>query len=525
MLTALGDPGLWRVAGFTVWQAAVSTLATLLAGLPGAYLVGRYHFRGQSLLRALTAVPFVMPTLVAAAGINALIGERGWINLGLDALGLPAINVVGGLAAIVLAHVFYNTTIVIRLVGDYWSHLDPRLEQAARTLGASPLRAFFRVTLPLLAPALLAASLLVFIFDFTSFGVILILGGPRLATLEVEIYRQTFAFFNLPAAAALSLIQLLCTLGLAILYTRLSARVTRISPIRSTEFTRQSLISNRQKIMAALIIVGLFIFLLSPLAALTLRSVSRLEAERGQRGGIQTGLTLDYYRALFENERGGAFFQSPIGAVGNSVRYAAITVILSLALGLPTAWAMAASPSRFTFDVSGRGIKGWTLDALLMLPLGTSAVTLGLGYVLAFGEWRASPWLIPLAHTLIAFPFVVRSLLPAWRNIRPQWRWAAATLGASPGKIWRRIDLPLIGRAAVVAAAFSFAISLGEFGATALLNRPEFPTVPLAIYSFLGKPGALNYGRALALSVILMATSATSILLIERARLRGIAEF
>jgi thiamine transport system permease protein len=277
--------------------------------------------------------------------------------------------------------------------------------------------------------------------------------------------------------------------------------------------------------MAALIIVGLFIFLLSPLAALTLRSVSRLEAERGQRGGIQTGLTLDYYRALFENERGGAFFQSPIGAVGNSVRYAAITVILSLALGLPTAWAMAASPSRFTFDVSGRGIKGWTLDALLMLPLGTSAVTLGLGYVLAFGEWRASPWLIPLAHTLIAFPFVVRSLLPAWRNIRPQWRWAAATLGASPGKIWRRIDLPLIGRAAVVAAAFSFAISLGEFGATALLNRPEFPTVPLAIYSFLGKPGALNYGRALALSVILMATSATSILLIERARLRGIAEF
>ena len=144
ILAALDDPDLWQVAAFTAWQAAVSTLATLVVGIPAAYLLGRYRFRGQSLLRALTAVPFVMPTLVVAAGVNALIGERGWINLGLAAFGLPTITVIGTLAAIVLAHVFYNTTIVMRLVGDYWSHLDPRLAQAARTLGASPLRAFLR---------------------------------------------------------------------------------------------------------------------------------------------------------------------------------------------------------------------------------------------------------------------------------------------------------------------------------------------------------------------------------------------
>jgi len=164
-----------------------------------------------------------------------------------------------------------------------------------------------------------------------------------------------------------------------------------------------------------------------------------------------------------------------------------------------------------------------------MLPLGTSAVTLGLGFLIAFSRppfnLRASPILIPLAHTLIAFPFVVRTLLPTWQSIRPQWRGAAATLGASPAEVWRRIDLPLIGRAALAAAAFAFAISLGEFGATALLNRPEFPTVSLAIYSFIGKPGALNFGRALALSTILMFTSAASILLIERVRLKGVAEF
>jgi thiamine transport system permease protein len=551
MLATLADSYTWRVAGFTFWQAALSTVATLVVGLPGAYLVGRYRFRGKSLLRALTAVPFVMPTLVVAAGFNALIGERGWINLGLATLGLPALT-LSGLAAIVLAHVFYNTTIVIRLVGDYWSHLDPRLAQAARTLGANPLKTFAKITLPLLAPALFAAALLVFIFDFTSFGVVLVLGGPKFATLEVEIYRQTFAFFNLPAAAALSLLQLACTLALTILYTRLSANAARAASLRSTEFTQRPLISLQQKVWAAFIVMMLFALLLSPLTALVARSVSRLEADRGQRGGIQTGFTLDYYLALFENERGAAFFYTPISAVGNSVRYAVVTVLLSLMLGLPTAWILARPTSRplsrpltelhgqergSNFPLPkrvgrfgrGAGGEGWLLEALLMLPLGTSAVTLGLGFLLAFSRppfnLRASPVLIPLAHTLIAFPFVVRTLLPTWQSIRPQWRQAAATLGASPGEVWRRIDLPLIGRAAVVAAAFAFAISLGEFGATVLLNRPEFPTVPLAIYSFIGKPGALNFGRALALSAILMLTSGASILLIERLRLKGVAEF
>ncbi|MBM4422572.1 MAG: iron ABC transporter permease [Chloroflexi bacterium] len=528
MLDTLADADTWRIVGFTCWQAALSTLLTLAVGLPGAYLVARYTFRGQSLLRALTAVPFVMPTLVVAAGFNALIGKRGWINLLLASLRLPTPALTHSLAAILLAHIFYNTTIVIRLVGDYWSHLDPRLAQAARTLGANRLRAFAAVTLPLLSPALLAAALLVFIFDFTSFGVVLVLGGPRFATLEVEIYRQTFAFFDLPAAAALSLLQLACTFALTLIYTRLSARLSAPANLRSTEFTQKPLHTLRRKLAAAIIVAGLFALLLSPLAALGARSVTRLEAERGQRGEIQRGLTLDYYRALFDNERGEAFFVSPIAALGNSIRYALITVMLSLLLGIPTAWALATpSPVGAVSTAEGRG--GGLLESLILLPLGTSAITLGLGFLLAFNRaplnLRASPLLIPLAHTLIAFPFVVRTLLPTWRSIRPQWRRAAATLGASPAKVWRRIDLPIIGRAAIVAAAFAFAISLGEFGATALLTRPELPTAAVAIYSFIGKPGALNFGRALAMSVLLMIATASSILLIEKLRIKGVAEF
>ena len=202
--------------GFTLWQALLSMLLTLLVGLPAAYLFAQYDFRGKSLLRALTAVPFMLPTVVVAAGFNALLGSRGWLNLTLmNLLNLetPPINVLYTLSAILLAHVFYNTTIVIRVVGNALSRLDPRLNEAARMLGGNRWKAFWQVTFPLLRPSIFAASLLVFLFDFTSFGVILLLGGPSFATIEVEIYIQTLSMLNLPVAALLSIIQLLCTLA------------------------------------------------------------------------------------------------------------------------------------------------------------------------------------------------------------------------------------------------------------------------------------------------------------------------
>ncbi len=519
-LAALSDSYVRSTLLFTIWQAALSTLLTLLVGLPGAYLIARYRFRGKTLLRALTAIPFVMPTVVVAAGFNALLGARGWINLGLmRALQLetPPLLVINTLWAILLAHVFYNTTIVMRLVGDFWARLDPRMTQAARTLGATRSRAFTQVTAPLLAPAVLAAVLLVFIFNFTSFGVILILGGPRFATLEVAIYRQTLNFFNLPLAALLSLLQLLCTLGLTIAYTRLAARVSRPLNVRQPHTIQRKLTTWRARLTAAVIMIGLSALLVAPLGALAARSVFKLEAERGERGAVTTGFTLNYYHELFVNRRQSVFFVTPIETIGISLRNALLTVVLSLGLGLPAAGMLAR-----------RTRLGRWLDPILMLPLGTSAVTLGFGFIIAFNRaplnLRASPLLLPLAHTLVAFPFVIRSLLPAWTSISPQLRQAAAVLGSSPSRVWREIDLPLIGRAAIVAAAFAFTISLGEFGATALLSRPEFPTVPVAIYRHLSQPGALNYGQALALSTILMLFCGGGMLAIESLRFGAVGE-
>ena len=555
-------PGLGKIVGFTFYQAILSTALTLAIGLPGAYLLARFRFPGQGALRALSAVPFVLPTVVVATAWGALLGPRGWVNQAWMAafhLDQPPILFVGTLGAVLLAHVFYNTTIVLRLVGDYWARLDPHLEAAASALGAGRAQVLWHVTLPLLAPAVTAAALLVFIFDFSSFGVILVLGGPQMTTLETEIYRQTVAMFNLPTAAVLSLLQLGCTLGLALAYRQASTRLALPLSPRPPESTRRPITTLRARVGATVLLAVLTLLLVSPLVALAVRSVTPLGPDRrgaatavgaerreaatsvgsepreaatsegqdrrgtattgdGDSGGYRLPLTLAYYRELTVNRRNSFFYVPPERAIRNSLVIAFATVILALALGLPAAWAL-----------TRRGLAVATFDALLMLPLGTSSVTLGLGFLVALDrpplDLRASPLLLPLAHTLVALPFVVRTLSPALANLKPRLRQAAAVLGAGPVQVWRAVDLPLVARAVTVAAAFAFTISLGEFGATALLARPEQPTVPVVIYRLLGAPGTLNYGQALAMSTLLMLVCAASIVAIERFRVADVGAF
>jgi thiamine transport system permease protein len=226
--------------------------------------------------------------------------------------------------------------------------------------------------------------------------------------------------------------------------------------------------------------------------------------------------TLDYYRELAVNRRESAFYVPPYTAIGISLGYALATTVLALALGFPAALAL----SRNAGSSINRG-----LDALLMLPLGTSAVTLGLGFIVALDEppldLRASWLLVPLAHTLVAFPFVVRNLTPALRSIKPRMRQAAAVLGAPPGTILRFIDLPMVGRAIFVAILHLQLI----FGATSLIARPEYPTVPVVIYRLISRPGEFNYGQALALSTILMLVAGAGMLVIDKIRIGEIGEF
>ena len=502
---------------FTLYQAALSTVLTLLVGIPGAYLFARFEFPAKPLLRALTSVPFMLPTVVVASGFNALLGPRGLLNvLFMSALRLEAapIPFVGTLGAILLAHVFYNTTIVIRVLGNALAQLDPRLEQAARTLGADGVRVWRSVDLPLLRAPLLAASVLVFLFDFTSFGVILLLGGPAFQTLEVQIYTQALYFLNLPLAALLALIQLLCTLAFSILYTRgISRRLVQTAP-RSGESNLRRARTRREKVFVLgmlLVILSLFIL---PMLALPVRSISRLEPDRGQRAGFQAGFTTEYYSDLFVNRRNSITYVPPLEAVRNSLLYAGATVVLSLVMGYPAAVALAKP-----------GPLEKILDPILILPLGASAVTLGLGFIVSYGPWLAHPWVLPLAHTLVALPFVIRTLQPSLASLPIRLRQAAMSLGASPVRAWQAVDWPILRRTTLSAAIFAFTISLGEFGATALVSRPDYPTIPIAIYRFLSQPGGSNYGQAMAMATVLMATATAGILVIEHLRLPGAGEF
>lgn len=519
-VTPAGWQRIFDTTLFTIWQAALSTLLTFAVGLPGAFLLARFDFRGRRFLQVLTSLPFILPTVVVAAGFTALLGPRGWLNLVLMALfhlADPPVRVLGTLPTILLAHVFYNTTIVLRLVGGAWAGLNPRPGLAARTLGATPWQEFHLVTLPLLAPAIASAAVLVFLFDFTSFGVIMLLGGAGLATLEVEIYTQAIHLFNLPTAAILTMMQFAITLILFIIYKKVSTRPVPLIPA-AERMTARRPSTPRQHLFTIGMSLVLVLLIISPLLALVTRSFTRLEADRGQRTGVQTGLTTDYYTALFQNPRGNIFYVPPVDAVANSLRYALWTAVLAVGLGLPAA-----------YGLNGRGCFARWMDVLFMLPLGASAVTMGLGLLLAFTRpplnWAAFPWMIPAAHTLVALPLVLRTLLPALASIPPSLRQSAAVLGADPLRAFLQVDLPLLRRPLITSLIFSFTVSLGEFGATTFLARPEYPTIPIAIFRYLSQPGALNYGQAMALSTILLLLFLLGMLLIEKLRLPGMEVF
>lgn len=507
----LWSPFYARTLWFTLWQAVVSTLLTVGLALPASYVFARYEFPAKQSIRAICTLPFVLPTVVVASAFGALLGPRGVINeglMGLFGLGEPPVDLQYSVAIILLAHLFYNFSVALRLISGFWQNLSDSLPQAAQMLGASPWGAFWRVTWPLLRPAVGGAAVLVFIFCFTSFGVILILGGPRYSTIETEIYRQAVNLFNLPVAAALSLWQILFTFGLMWFYTWTQGRLAR--PLARERARARWPQTWREKGLVGGTVIFMLGLLGAPLLALAWRSVATAE-----------GISLLYYRSLFENVRGSIFFVPPIAAVRNSVLIALVTMGTAVFLGLISAMLIASER-----------VAGWVrrlLDPLLMLPLATSAVTLGFGYIIALNKppfnLRDSLALVPVAHTLVAMPFVIRAVLPALRAIQPNLREAAAMLGANPREVWLGVDWPLIRRALLVGAVFAFTMSMGEFGATLFVARPDVPTMPVAIYRFLGQPGALNYGQAVAMSCLLMLVCAVGFVSIERLRLGDEGEF
>ncbi len=220
------------VIGFTAYQAALSTLLSVILGVPAAYLLARYEFRGRRTLRALTILPFVLPSIMVAIGFVATFGQNGTFNAALGAVGLGSVSLVPSLEVILLAHAFYNAPLVARVTTAAWESVDASAIETARSLGASPFRAFRDVVAPQLYPAVLMGGALTFVFTFGTFPIVLALGGFQFATVEVFVYRQ-IQDLNYAEAAALAIIELLISLGVLYGYLRYEAtHVVRSRGIR-----------------------------------------------------------------------------------------------------------------------------------------------------------------------------------------------------------------------------------------------------------------------------------------------------
>ena len=479
----------WRILTQTLTQATLGTAVCVALGIPGALVLYRRSFPGRDLLRGVVTVPFVLPSVVVGVAFHALVTRGG----PLEALGLD-----GTLTAVVAALAFFNYGLVVRTVGTMWSRLDPRAVEAARALGASPGRAFATVTLPALAPAIASAASLTFLFCATAYGVVLVLGGVGIGTIETEIYRLTTQYLDLRGAAVLSVVQLgVIALALWVAERARAATQTRLRLRTEAPAGRLRAADAPALAVTAATVVGL---LVAPMAVLVVRSL--------QRDGAWT---LANYTDLGTTGGRSALLVTVWEAAANSASVAVAAAAIALTLGVAVCLVVSRRPRSRAL---GRVITG--LDAVFMLPLGVSAVTVGFGFLITLARpplaLTRSWWILPLAQAVVAVPLVVRTLLPALRSIDPRQREAASALGAGPGRVLLSVDGPQLLRAGGLAAGFALATSLGEFGATSFLARPQEPTLPVVVYRLIGSPGSQNQGMALAGGVVLAVGSAAVML-------------
>ena len=489
---ALSRPRTLRVVGFTLAQASIATVACVALGLPIAHVLYRLRFRGQRVLRALVIVPFVLPTVVVGIAFRTLLRDTP-----LD----------GSFVAILMALVFFNVAVVVRTVGASWQSLDPRQEEAASALGASPARVFRTVTLRRLLPSVVSAASIVFLFCATAFGVVLVLGGGTFGTIETEIWVLTTEFLDLRAASVLSVTQLVVVIALLAIAAR--ARGRTLGQRRASR-PRPITPADRPAITLTLVTAAA---LMLPIATLVWRSLE-----------VDGAPSLANYLALGTTGGRNALVVTVWVALGNSLLMAAGATLIAVAIGLVASVVLSRTPR------SAQGRRALEVfDATLMLPLGVSAVTVGFGFLVTLNtppfDLRASPLLVAIAQALIAMPLVVRTILPVLRSVDGRMREAAAALGASPWRVLRTVDLAIARRPILAATGFAFAVALGEFGATSFLSRPDRPTLPVAIYRLIGQPGGENFGMALAASVVLAGVTVAVIAAVERLHSNEVGAF
>lgn len=469
---------------FTTWQAAISASLALLFGIPGAYVLYHRSFPGQKFLRAFITVPFMLPTIVVAIGFTAF-------------RQLPIIShlVLGnsGIPIIICANVFMNYSLAVRIIGGVWTTLDAGIEDAAALDGAGRLRTLISITLPQLGNSIASAAALIFLYCAANFGLVLVLGGASVKTIETEIYVASTQYLDLPKAAGLVLIQTLLTITAFILAQSLSKG--RMNFFGSTSLEPRRPIDRRD--LPAVTVTTGFIGLIVCLPLITVlwrafrvnNSFSFLNFTNLGGFGARDVLSISVGHAAL-----------------NTIRNAIITTFLSVVIGIVIAYLLS-RPRRNGQE----GPLQRAMDILFQMPVGISSVVLGLGYLVCFGGGLfplRSSWLVtPIAQSLLSIPLVIRMLHPAIVSIDNELREMAATESASPSQIWWLIEIPIIRNVILMATGYAAVIAIGEFGAANFLAYGDQGTLPTVLYQLISRPGAQNYGMAMAASSLLIGTA------------------
>jgi thiamine transport system permease protein len=480
-----------RILGFSLLQAFLSSLLSLSLGIIGSYVLAAYSFRLKSLVRVVYSVPFVLPSILVVLGFVIFWGNSGFLNSLLERLlgtDEPVIKVLYSFPAILMAHAFYNYPVAVNIISSTWEAMDNRVEMAASSLGAGRVKAFLTVTLPRLKASIISAGSLIFLYCFTSFAIILVLGGgPRFTTMEVEIYRKAKLSMDISSASVLCLFSLVICLLVLWIYNRAQRKAKMIESfeISSQKLPKIKKSLHKRGLEAFLVysfIILSLIYILGPLASIFLRAFLSSSSRSASRI-----LSLKAYEKIFSAG------SASLLAIANSSLIALASAIMSTLLALELC----------AFITKARTAA---LELVSMLPMAVSSVMLGLGYwmlsrYMGFLDKRV---LIALSHTILSLPFALRTLLPAYRSLPANLRNAALTLGADSRKAFWQVHFPLLWPSVLASLLFGFAISLGELNATLMLGDGRLVTVPVLLYRLIG---SYDYQSACALGSILIIVS------------------
>ena len=473
-----------RLLWNSFYQAFLSTLVSVLIGVPAAFLIARRDFKGKKILKSLALIPFVFPSILVVLSFIIIFGNNGWINNLLQVLGIQKIQFLYGFTGIILAHSFYNFPLIMRFVSDSWEKLDRDLKDAAKTLGANKLQVFFRITLPRLMPAILSSAALVFIFTFMSFTIVITLGGIMFTTFETEIYRQITRNLNFELAAVLSIFQFLLLAGVIFVYQKFAGHfIVREKGV--FEKPKKINFFSAQGVVEAGTLLTIILFIALPLLSLIVFAFVDASSEE---------LSLRAFEKIFSGTK------SLTGTTATQ------SIFFSLLIGLFSS--LIAVTIGLLAALKKTAVKG--LGFILSASLGLSAITLGFGFYLGFGSGLL--WPIIIGHSLIAFPFTFRIISNALNKIDDETIESAKTLGANDFEVLKKIQIPKIKNSLLTALLFGFAVSLGELGFILVLYDGVYATMPVYIFRLLS---TFDLAAATAMGLILVTISFLSFYSIE----------